>query len=95
MAGIDVVHVNSVRFKHVDSSCYFPELNLRGLFNFLIDGDIESTTGPTQNGCKSPDDVQRKLKVFEGTPEKADLGENINRSKGNQKEIFSAVHRSA
>ena len=46
---IDVVYVNTVRFKHIDSSCHFLELNYRGYnLNFLklkqlpIDGDVES-----------------------------------------------------
>ena len=33
---IDVVYVNTVRFKHIDSSCHFLELNYRGCnLNFL------------------------------------------------------------
>ena len=58
---IDVVYVNTVRFKHIDSSCHFLELNCRGynlnflkLKHLLIDGDVESNPGPTQNDCKSP-----------------------------------------
>ena len=46
---IDVVYVNTVRFKHINSSCHFLELNYRGYnLNFLklkqlpIDGDVES-----------------------------------------------------
>ena len=60
---IDVVYVNSVRFKHIDSSCHFLELNYRGLsVNFLklkqllIDGDIESHLVPTEDDFKSPVD---------------------------------------
>ena len=55
---IDVVYVNTVRFKYIDSSCHFIELNYRGhnlnflkLKQLLIDGDIESNPGPTQNDC--------------------------------------------
>ena len=58
---IDVVYVNTVRFKHIDSSCHFLELNYRGynlnflkLKQLLVDGDVESNPGPTQNDCKSP-----------------------------------------
>ena len=58
---IDVVYINSVRFKHIDSSCHFLELNYRGynlnflkLKQLLVDGDVESNPGPTQNDCKSP-----------------------------------------
>ena len=46
---IDVGYVNAVRFKDIDSSCHFLELNYRGYnLNFLklkqlpIDGDVES-----------------------------------------------------
>ena len=69
---IDVVYINWVRFKHIDSSCHFPELNYRR-FNFLklkqllIDGDIESNPGPTQNDCKSPVGCPNKIKLFKGT----------------------------
>ena len=49
---IDFVYVNSVRFKHIDSSCHFLELNCRvynlnflKLKQLLIDGDIESNSG--------------------------------------------------
>ena len=55
---VDVVYVNTVRFKHIDSSYHFLELNSRGYnLNFLklkqvlIDGDVESNLGPTQNEC--------------------------------------------
>ena len=58
---IDIVYVNTVRFKHFDSSCHFLELNYRGYnLNFLIlkqvltDDDIESNPGPTQIDSKSP-----------------------------------------
>ena len=71
---IDVVYVNTVRFKHINSSCYFLELNYRGynlnflkLKQLLIDGDIESNPGPTQNGRP------KKNKVFRGTVKKCDL----------------------
>ena len=71
---IDVVYVNTVRFKHIDSSCHFLELNYRGynlnflkLKQLLIDGDIESNPGPTQNGRP------KKNKVFRGTVKKCDL----------------------
>ena len=34
----------------------------------LIDGDIESNSGPTQNDCKSPHGRPKKIKAFKGTP---------------------------
>ena len=65
---IDVVYVNSMRFKHIYSLCHFLGLNYKRLnLNFLIlkqlliDGDIESNPGPTQNVCKSP--VGRTKKI--------------------------------
>ena len=80
---IDAVYVNTVRFKHIDSSCHFLELNCRGynlnflkLKHLLIDGDVESNPGPTQNDCKSPVGHPKKIKVFKGTAEKCDLTEN-------------------
>ena len=77
---IDVVYVNTVRFKHIDCSCYFLQLNYRGynlkLKQLLIHGDIESNLGPTQNDCKSPVGRPKKIKVFEGTAKKCDLTEN-------------------
>ena len=55
----DVVYVNSVRFKHIDSSCHFLKLNYRGLNldllklkQLLLDGDTVSNPGPTQIDCK-------------------------------------------
>ena len=80
---IDVVYVNTVRFKYIDSSCHFLELNYRGcnlnflkLKQLLIDGDIESNPGPTQNDCKSPVGHPKKIKEFKGTAKKCDLTEN-------------------
>ena len=72
---IDVVYVKSVmRFKHINSSCHFLELNFKGYsFNFLklkqllIDGDIESNQGPSKNHCKSPVGCPKKIKAFKGT----------------------------
>ena len=66
-------YVNSVRFKHIDCSCHFFELNYRGWnLNFLKlkqllidDGAIESNPGPTQNDCKSPFGSPKKI-VFKG-----------------------------
>ena len=47
LVAIDVVYVNSVRYKHIDSSCHFLKLNYRGcninflkLKQLLIDGDM-------------------------------------------------------
>ena len=65
---IDVVYVNTVRFKHIDSSCYFFQLNCRGynlkLKQLLIDGDIESNPGPTQMIVNLQLGSQRKLKCL-------------------------------
>ena len=67
---IDAIYVNSVRFKHIDSSCHFLELNYRGhnlnflkLKQLLINGDIDSNPGPTQNDSKSLAGCQKKIKV--------------------------------
>ena len=79
----DVVYVNLVRFKHIDSSCHFLESNYRGynlnflkLKQLLIDGDIESNPGPTQNDCKSPVGCPKKIKVCKGRSKKCDFSEN-------------------
>ena len=65
---IDVVYVNTVRFKHIDSSCYFFQLNCRGynlkLKQLLIYGDIESNPGPTQMIVNLQLGSQRKLKCL-------------------------------
>ena len=65
---IDVVYVNSLRFKHTDSLCHFLEINYRGLnLNFLrlkklfIDGDIELNLVPTQNNLNPQLGFQRKI----------------------------------
>ena len=70
---------------HIDCFSHFLELNYRGLnLNFLklaqplIDGDVESNPGPTQNDCKSPHGCPKKIRVFKGTTKKFDLSENIN-----------------
>ena len=62
---------------------YFLELNYRGynrnflkLKQLLIDGDIESNPGPTQNDCKSPVGRPKKIKLFKGTAKNCDLTEN-------------------
>ena len=80
---IDVVYVNSMIFKHIDSSCHFLELNCRGynlnvlkLKQFVIAGDIESNPGPSQNHCKSPVGCPKKIKAFKGTAKECDLTEN-------------------
>ena len=83
LVSINVVYVNSVRFKHSDSSCLFLELNYSGynlnflkLKQLLLDGDKESNPGPTLTDCKSPVGPPKKLKVFKGTAKKYDLSEN-------------------
>ena len=75
----DVVYVNTVRFKYIDSSCHFLELSCRGYnHNFLelkqlvIDGDIGSNPGPTQNDCKSSVGHPKKIKLFKGSAKKCD-----------------------
>ena len=80
---IDFVYVNTVRFKHNNSSCHFLELNYGGynlnflkLKQLLIDGDIKSNPGPTQNDCKSLVGRPKKIKVFKGTAKNCDLAEN-------------------
>ena len=78
---IDVVYVNTVRFKRIDSSCHFLELDYIGYnLNFLklkllLDSDVESNPGPTQNDCKYPVGHPKKIKVFKGTAKKFDLTE--------------------
>ena len=78
---IDVVYVNSVRFKHIDSSCHFLELNDIGcnlifkLKQLLLDSDIQSNPGHTQNDCKSSVRRPVKIKMLKGT-KKCDLSEN-------------------
>ena len=77
---IDLVYVNSVRFKHINCPYCFLELNYRS-FNLkqrLIDEDIESNPGPTQNDCKPLVGRPRKIKVFKGTKKNCGLSENIN-----------------
>ena len=80
---IYVFYVNTVTFKYINSSCCFLELNYRGcnlnffkLKQLLIDGDIESNPGPTQNDCKSSVGRPKKIKVFKGTAKKCDVTEN-------------------
>ena len=61
-----------MRFKHINCPYCFLELNYRS-FNLkqrLIDEDIESNPGPTQNDFKSPGGRPRKIKVFKGTKKK-------------------------
>ena len=72
-----------MKFKHIDSSCHFLELNCRGynlnvlkLKQFVIAGDIESNPGPSQNHCKSPVGCPKKIKAFKGTAKECDLSEN-------------------
>ena len=70
----DSVYIKSVRYKYLDCLSHFHTLNYRGLnLNFLklgqllVDGDIESNPGPTQNDSKSPRGRPKKVKVFKGT----------------------------
>ena len=78
------VSLKSVRLKHSDCLSHFLELNYRGLsLNFLklaqllIDGDVESNPGPTQNDCTSPSGRLKKIRVFKGTTKTFDFSENI------------------
>ena len=64
----DFVCLKSVRLKHRDCLSHFVDLNYRGLnLNFLrlaqllIDGNVESNPGPTQNDCKSPHGRKKKI----------------------------------
>ena len=73
----DVVCLKSVRLKHSDCLSHILDLNYRGLnLNFLklaqllIDGNVNSNPGPTQNECKSPRGCPKKIKFFKGTPKK-------------------------
>ena len=84
-ATLYVVCLKSVILKYSNCFSYFLDLNYRGLkLNFirlvqlLIDGDVDSNPGPTQNDCKSPRGRPKKIKVFKGTPKKFDLSESSN-----------------
>ena len=44
----------------------------------LIDGDIGSNTGPTQNDCKSPVGHPKRIKVFKGTAKNHLSESNVN-----------------
>ena len=74
-----------MRLKYSDCFFHFLEYNYRELnLNFLklahllIDGDVESNPGPTQNDCNSPRGRPKKIRVFKRTAKKFDLSENIN-----------------
>ena len=73
---INIVYINSVRFKRIDSPWDFLELYCRGYNLYflklkqLIDVDIESNPGPSQNECKSPVGYLKKMKAFKGTVKK-------------------------
>ena len=53
-------------------------LNFLKFAQLLIDGDLESNPGPTQNNCKSPRGRPKKIGVFKGTAKTFDLSGNIN-----------------
>ena len=60
LVAFDVLCLKSVRLKHIDCFSHFLELNFQGinpifpnLAQLLIDGDIDSNPGCTQNDCKS------------------------------------------
>ena len=48
-------------------------LNLSKRRRLLLDGDVESNPGPSQNHFKSPRGRPKKIKIFRGTPKKIDL----------------------
>ena len=76
------VCLKSMRLKHSNCLSHFFDLNYRGLnLNFLrlvqllIDGDVESNSGSSQNDCKSPPGRSKKIKE---TLKKFDLSESSN-----------------
>ena len=48
-------------------------LNLSKRRQLLLDGDVESNPGPSQNHFKSPCGRPKKIKIFRGTSKKIDL----------------------
>ena len=60
-------YLKSGGLKHSYCLSHFLGLSYRGL-SLLIDGDIASNPGPTQNDCKSPGGCPKKIKVFKGIP---------------------------
>lgn len=71
-----------MRFKYIDCSYHFLEiyyrrlnLNILKLAQLLIDGNIDSGSGPTQNDCKSP--RERPKNVFKEALKKCDLSGKI------------------
>ena len=79
----DAAYVKPVSLKHSDCSSHFLDVNYRGLnlnclrlAKPLIDGDVESNPGPTQNDCKSPRGRPKKIKVFKGTSTTFDLSKS-------------------
>ena len=77
----DGVYLNSMRFKHIDSSYHFLKLNYRGLsLNFLkikttADGVIQSNPKPTNSdkSRKMPRGRPKKIKVFKGKQKSVNL----------------------
>lgn len=53
----------------------------------MIDSDIDSNRGPTQNDCKSPHGRPNKRKIFKGTPTKNDLSKNNNVNVGSDAKV--------
>ena len=45
-------------------------LSLSKRRQLLVDADVESNPGPSENCCKSPCGHPKKIKVFRGTPKK-------------------------
>ena len=65
--------------KSVGCLCYLLLSNYEGLNlnlikkrQLLLDGEVESNPGPSQNYCRSPFGRPKKIKVFRGTPKKID-----------------------
>ena len=66
--------------KSVGCLCYLLLSNYEGLSlnlskrrQLLVDGDVKSNPGPSQNYYKSPRGRSKKIKVFRGTTTKTDL----------------------
>ena len=59
------------------------------LKQLVIDGEIESNPGPTQNDCKLPVGHPKKIQVFKGTAKNFGLSENnVNAASGPKVQVF-------
>ena len=68
--------LDTVRLISIEAYCASIGRFYNRLRQLLLDGDIESHPGSTQNDCKSPVGRPKKVKVFKGTAKKRDLSEN-------------------